>query len=421
MLSISRRKLGELICSYIIIFPAIIDWFHGYLEVNFNITFLSSAYRLSIIVMMAVFVSVKPDKHSLILLLSYILFAVTELFLWSTFTNVQLPLEMKTFINATYFIYCFILLAKVAEYFTLSKTYILSALVNYGIITSIIVIISLVFDIGIPTYSNQSGQVYGFGTQSYYIAGNVLGLTIAVSQLVAVYKFIQKVTLINFIKTTVIFIGGFSVGSRTGMVISALIYLSLIIYMIFLLRRHYFIRGVLSAVFIPFSIFIGLKAYEVISQYSRMIEKLNTLLSGNIRGQHAKGAVDFLAIRSDFLNVFGESYDRYIHSFVEFTPKQGKITATAEQDLLDVLGAYGIFGAIFLFLPYIICLIYLIIRYIRHGHQFYLFIFGCVLMLLGHSIIAGHVIFSSKASQFASIFMTLALLYNSRDDYYLKR
>ena len=59
--------------------------------------------------------------------------------------------------------------------------WVLRQIVTYGRIAAIIVVVSLLLDIGVPTYYSSVSGTYGFGTQSYYLAGNVLGLSLVVS------------------------------------------------------------------------------------------------------------------------------------------------------------------------------------------------------------------------------------------------
>lgn len=419
--SINHEPLVKAICIYIIVLPSIFDWAHGYFAINMGITITSSLYRLSIIVLLLFYIIQRPDFRTFLYVSLYLLLFLGLIFIWLIHSSIVFTQEVATLINVTFFLYCYTLLAKISDMYGLSRSYILKMIVLYGLLTSMILLFSLVFDVGIPTYSNKVGDVYGFGTQSYYIAGNVVGLSLAVSLLVAIYIYIETKRLTELLIAIIILMGSFSIGSITGMLISLIIFIGFLLYLTFFMSGHYLLRLVLLVIFIPSIIYTGVYAYEIISNYSRMQDKYETLVTGSVREEHAMGASDYLNHRQNTLsNLVGVGYSSYILQLPRFSPKQGRVSATSEKDLLDVLGAYGYIGLI-LFIPYIYCLLISINKYLLKRDIFHLMVFGCLLMLLAHSIIAGHVIFSTKSSQFASIFMVLALLTHAEKDQLIRR
>jgi len=404
-----RLNYPRLIAVYIIVLPSLIDLLHGFLDTKFGFGLVSSAYRASIILMALLIFFFQLKISNCISLISLFIIYLSALFFWYVTGNVHLFTEISTFVNISLVfvvIYIFFWLLKNTS---LTTDFIYACIVKYGLYTSIILVVSLIFGIGEATYSNSAGDVYGFGTQSFYIAGNVLGLSLVLSQLTAGYLYFKTSENKYFFYFILIFAGAFSIGSRTGMAVSSLLLGVFLVSVLFNGKSSMVLRVSVLALALPASVLVGYKAYEVVTKYPRMVEKVEMLITANIRAEHGDAVKSYLDERALSHNLYGEGYSSYIKNLAAYSPKQRE-TATAEQDLYDAIGVYGLVISILLFMPYLISLIASGASFLFGKNQKLTsaFLFASVLMILGHSIIAGHVVFSSKMAQFAAIFIALS-------------
>ncbi|MDH3511604.1 MAG: O-antigen ligase family protein [Gammaproteobacteria bacterium] len=407
--ALNKQKIGQCLVWLIIVGPAFIDWAHGFLATEFDIDILASAYRMLLILAGLLLLITKPRWSIIVATMIYFAFLLFEFTSWSMFSRIYILDELVSSLSLFLFIFCYILISFTVRYLNVSYEFIIDQVLSYGKITSVIIVLSLIFQIGIPTYSSSAGVIYGFGTQSYYIAANVLGLSLVVSLAAAVYRFVKDFRPRFFFDALLIFAGAFCVGSRTGMLVSVILLAAAVLYFIFFSSGRMRYRLALSVIFIPLFVYGGFKTYEMVSQHSRMLMKLEALYSGEIRGEHASSARDYLATQDLASRVAGDSYQVYTRRFAQYSPKKRVETATAEQDPLDIIGAYGIVGLVLLYLPYAMGILISGLNWILTRQPHYPIACISLMLFLGHSVIAGHVLMSSKATQFASIFIVLAL------------
>lgn len=403
------QRIGRFIVWLFIVGPAIVDWAHGFLLYEAGIDILASLYRLGILVVGLVFLLLRPTWTMLFVVLAYLLYIVGAYLTWSATSQLQLAAELRSTVNIVFLPMCYMILSFATRYLGVSTDYIIRQVLIYGRLTAIIVVLSLLFDIGVPTYSTSAGAIFGFGSQSYYVAGNVLGLTLVVSLAVALHLLIRQFTFRHLLDVSIIYAGAFSVGSRTGMIISSMLLATFLLYFIFLQSGHHKQRFAVAIVIVPLLAYGGLKTYELISQYSRMLSKVEAVLAGEIRSEHASTAWQYVAAKRLVNRIGGSSFEEHTKEFAYYSPKKGVISATAETDPVDVIGAYGLIGLVVLYLPYLLGVSRAAIRYMRTSDFASLISVTALILLIGHSIIAGHVLFSSKSIQFACIFIFLAL------------
>ena len=408
-LQISTQKLGQWLVWLVIVGPAIFDWLHGLLVTELGIGVMASMYRASIMALGLVLLFFRPRWPIVLMMLFYLAFLVFEFFTWSAYSQVYVGAELISSANILFLPLCYILLSFTIRYMGVSREYFIQQVIVYGKITAAVVVVSLVFGIGIPTYLSSAGILYGFGTQSYYVAGNVLGLTMVVPLAISLYRLVKDFNRQFFFDSLLIFAGAFCVGSRTGMAISLLLMALAVFYFILLASGQYRYRAAVAIFFVPLLIFGAIKSYELISQYSRMASKLELLLEGQVRNEHSESAWRYLETKRKANKMTGSSYQVYIREFANFTPKRWAPTATAETDPVDVIGAYGLVGLIVLYFPYAFCIFISGLNALLYRSPIAMMSFISLSMLAGHSVFAGHVLFSSKTTQFASIFLVLAL------------
>ena len=110
----------------------------------------------------------------------------------------------------------------------------------------------------------------------------------------------------------------------------------------------------------------------------------------------------YVGSRNAVQTAIGSSFVEHTRRFAQFTPKRDVVAATAETDPVDVIGAYGVIGLTALYLPYALGLIVGLYAAIRYRSAAAVAAVVALSLLVGHSIIAGHVLFSSKSTQLAA-------------------
>lgn len=411
--------LNIFILFFIVAFPAVLDFVHGYLDVEKNVVVLSSLYRGAIFFfMLSYLIKLRAGLLSLTfsLFLSVFLFGA---FFWAINDGFNLARELSSLVSLLYFLVsilffrCFFIEAKI------DIEYAFSFLRLYGVLTGVVLVLSLVFGIGIPTYSTPDGVVYGFGTESYYSAGNVVGITLICALISSIYLFIQQSNFKSFFLLFVIYAGLISIGTRTGIAISSILVFLFLAYFFFLHKGFLRFRIIVFILVVPVLMFAGFKIYEFSKNYETMTTKFSQLATGNVRGVHKSTVEEYLSDRTLSETIMGEGYSVYTENYIRYSPKKGEL-AVAEQDVHDVLGAYGLLGVLLIFGFMIsVFLMAIITFYYRSSTQ----LFFCIVLLtaiLGHSVLAGHVVFSTKSNQFAALVIALTLCVITKKLHYFR-
>lgn len=272
--TIKKSSLGKLILLYLIILPTFIDWINGFLMINYNIQIISRAYRASIFLIFVAVLYFHTKKTFLFSFYTLITYLFLELAIWVVFSNINIISGFSLIFNWLLFGACGYCTFIVIKYIRINRKFVIEAIIYYGTITSIIIIVSLIFDIGVSTYATKSGITYGFGTQSYYLAGNFLGLSLVVALYFACLRFYFNSNSKNLICIIIIFLGSFSIGTRTGMIVSTLLLISFLFLYVFIYGKKLAYRLIIAIIIIPIIIFSAVKMTGYIMQYSNMQKRL---------------------------------------------------------------------------------------------------------------------------------------------------
>ncbi|WP_146162730.1 O-antigen ligase family protein [Vibrio splendidus] len=246
------------------------------------------------------------------------------------------------------------------------------------LVLSLCLIFSTITGIGNSTYG------WGFGTKSFFSSGNGLGLYLGIGTTILIgikrhffSKLSFKIILICSISVALI-------GTKT-----ALIFCIVNLFLLFWTTRYrVFIFICLLAV-------LSFAMSSIIDVINVIFEVITARLSNseNIISYFGSGRIEYVVTAFDnfwegdgnvFRLLFGSGALISFHSTVQ-TPFYDIL----ETDLFDLMFMYGLFSVFFyLGLSLAIC-----VKLIRYPIFFLAF-----LLLLGHSIIAGHVIFNGMSS-----------------------
>lgn len=406
---ICRHQVGRSFLWILIVAPAIVDWLHGFAVAHFGISVIASTYRLALLALAFGLLIFRPTWVSIWLNLVYALYVVLALLSWSMVSQIYLAEEIPRVANVLFLPACIVILEFSARRLQITEQDIINQLVTYGTITAAIVVLSLILGIGEPTYYKPLTGVYGFGTQSYYIEGNVLGLTLVVSLAVALCRLAETISMKHAIIAGTIFAGAFCVGSRTGLIVSTLLVLAALLFLLVFTSGQIFRRLALAAAIVPLLAYGLVTSYGVISEYSHMTERFQELAVGQVRGEHSAAAWRMVSAKPAVKRITGESFAVHLRQYAFHTPKKGVDSAAAESDPVDTIGAYGYIGLVIMYLPYAIGFSYAALQAVVTRRRIFVVASIGLALFIGHSILAGHVLFSSKSTQLASVFIFLAL------------
>jgi hypothetical protein len=405
----NKRQLGVLALFMLLVFPSIGDWVNGFFSIKYGINIISNAYRMAII-LFSLFLLFHYRANSVFLLLFLLLTFIVLIHMnfMAFFTEPSILDDAKYWLSASFYLFCLIIFHYLLCNNYINIEQIIKALIRYGEIAAIILFTSLIFNIGVPTFYSTTGEVFGFGTQSYYIAGNSLGLVLVVGLALASIRFFKDPSYFKLISIFTIYIGAFCIGSRTGMIISSLIVTISIFIFLFLRKGSYKYKMVIYFFIVPVFVFVGLKSYEIFTKYSHMLAKVEAVLSGNPRGSLADAGSAYINDQSFDTLLIGRGFKNYRKKFAIYSPKISN-SPTSEQDLTDTVGAFGLYGLLILYLPFMFILVVSSILVLVYRTEYSQYSIIGILLLLGHSVLAGHFIFSAMAMQFAGALMSIVI------------
>lgn len=178
--------------------------------------------------------------------------------MWLLFSHINIIDGLSTFFNWLLLFMCGYCVYCIIKYTEVSRNFVIRAVIQFGALISTIIVISLIFNIGIPTYSNTT-SVYGFGTTSYYIATNVIGLLLVVSLWVACMRFYFKSNHKNLFFIILIWVGAFCIGTRTGIIVSTLVAGGFLLSYAFYFGSKKSYRYLIMGILIPILVFAAIK------------------------------------------------------------------------------------------------------------------------------------------------------------------
>lgn len=257
---------------------------------------------------------------------------------------------------------------------------------------SLILVISFIFGIGEYTYMTADGLLYGFGTKSFFVGGNVIGLTQVLISLIFVFLAYEQNKKFYAVLAIMISIGAIFVGNRTGLLLGFIV-LTLALAQL-MLSSLWVTFVALISVISCFALFPVMEIFDLIFtnifSYDRIQEKFEQLFSGSARGDLTRETFIYLERNLSMLGNGPIKFMSEISSQIKTWEAQR--FSWTESDLADIVGMWGVFGYML-----ISSFWYMAFRRSFTSHALIsIAVFG---LLVVHSVFAGHVWVHSQVAQ----------------------
>ena len=235
---------------------------------------------------------------------------------------------------------------------------------NYGLVIAVAVIISFVTGYGNHTY----GVDYGFGTKSYFKAGNDLGLTILYASVASSLYIFSHFGWKRVLITLTISLSAILVGSRVALLGIALWVTILMCYIVFIYRPTDSLMRKRLKLYKPMIIsgyilcVVGAIRFLLSVFDSYMLAKYTADAMMSARSLLTAPAEEYISNLQWFEFAFGRGMSSIYHHVAQ---SLGTFSAyrMVEADLHELLGGYGLIGFLVLIFPFVYFMIKAIKRY----------------------------------------------------------
>jgi len=270
-----------------------------------------------------------------------------------------------------------------------------------GVLISALIVLSFLVGFGVSAYGD-----YGFGTKSFFKASNDITLSLLLVLNISLFKFISQNKLIYILISLFILLAVILMGTRAGLIGGIGVLIIYFLFIIILRIGNKVTRKIklLILLFVfSFSSYFASKIFSMINEYTYTMEKYEALLSETPRAKLEKAGGQVLSERSLIQIVIGKGMVPFSMGIERKYPskKEYKYGKPAEQDLMDMIGSYGlVLGTLILFVPWIF-LLKIVNRVITKKISIELaFLFLSIIIFIAHSYLAGHAINSPTVSIF---------------------
>lgn len=258
--------------------------------------------------------------------------------------------EIDSFVRIAYFYLVFSFFIYYRKSLCNIKT--ISIISNYGLLIALAIIISFFTGLG----NNSYGEDYGFGTKSYFVAGNDLGITLVFCCVTASLKFFVELNLKDFMIFVLMVFSCLLLGTRVGLGGSVIWFVLSLGYLIFYYNNpsHKRKKWVYVVTIVPV---MAILCYEmgvfIFSFYDDfMMERLSLEGLSSARGNLIEYATHYILGLSIIPLIFGAGISP-LYYFVGRSLTGTIILKSVEADVHEILGAYGVLGIILIFTPYV--------------------------------------------------------------------
>ncbi len=334
-----------------ILFPLslLIDLVNGFTQVQMGIQLpIGILYRGAVFLMLVYYL---PGLHSqswkVYLAMLCIMFLLGCVY-WGTGISISYATEVDNFVRIFY------LYLMIALFDVKSKDYptpvLMRTVANYGFVIGCCIIFSFITGWGNFSYNAE----YGFGTKSYFKAGNDLGMVLLFSSCYASFVMFRRMDMVSLLRFAVIIVGCVLVGTRVCIVGAAMVTISAFIYFLVAFRpqgvKRRIRRMVVLVLGVPFliiaSYFFILSVYSMMDDYALnrfSIESISTA-----RDVLTESARSHISSFEGGAYVLGRGcYSLF--SSVAVDVVAGREQRMIEADLYEIIGCYGyLFGGLIL-------------------------------------------------------------------------
>lgn len=348
--------ITKLFWFFIFPFSVIVDFINGYFQQEKgNHLPIGFIYRGLIGVAILVYI-LKKRKITNYLFYSIVIVSLyfLSVFYWIHFTTFDLFVEFSEFFKLFYFLTIFFAIYPNAK--AVDEQKLCNIVSQYGFLIAICIIYSFLSGDGISTYNG-----YGFGTKSYFKAGNDLGLTLLLAAVFSLLSFFYNMSIKKLIVTLCIIIACFLIGSRVGMAGACLLFLSGLFYFIFFYKvkglKNKLLKGGMSLL----CLIVLLKLFYVFADLYRSLDEytLSRLSIDSIVSSRVP-MTDITKVYIDEFNIVevlvGKGTSSLFWTISRYLQKEAEYQCV-EADFYEIVGSFGFFlgGLIICFPCYWVC------------------------------------------------------------------
>lgn len=384
-----------------LIFPIsiIVDLINGFCHHRLGVS-IPIGVLLRSIILFLLFYSIKSIHHTIgksYLMIVFIVYIIC-LFSWVinaqinilTDISVDIGVELNVFVRILYVFLLIIYMCGIND--SLRKD-IEILILNYGFFIGTCITISYITGFG----QNSYGENYGFGTKSFFIAGNDIGITLLYSGIIASIQTFSNFKYKTLIKYIIIIIGCVLIGSRVGMLGAGLLLCISLLYYIFYFHPQTSTAKLYKKLTVFFAIpiasyFVGVAVVELISifdQYTIDRLSLDSILSA--RDNFIENAKEYISSLTGLSWLIGNGRGVYANIIASDLNK-GLELKIAEADYFDIIGSFGFVLGWALLFPFIIFTLQSINQFIKHKNYYNFCIVFVTMSFVFIGYTAGHCI-----------------------------
>lgn len=386
-----RKDIYKKLLWFIFPISIIVDLMNGFMQIQLGEhTPIGLIYRGIILITLFLYVRYLNVGYLLYYILLLLLMFLSGLLVWSFGDNINIISEMYIMSNIFYLIFMVVFFFANKGVININRS--MNFISNYALLISLAVILS--FITGYGNYSYGRDGSYGFGTKSYFKAGNDLSLALSFAGVYSqIYFFKIKSTIFPLLRLLLVNLSLFLVGSRTGMFMGFFMIIFTFLYCFrktnnFRLMKNYHLLFFAVSVMCG-SVVFAKYIYNSLDNYALKRLTVESMVEARIPLiENAKTHIE------DFKGIevfFGKGASSlYKHAALRLRPNAKE--RSIEADLYDIIGCYGyFFGSVILLFP-IIFLCISINNYMSNRCLvnfllcFLFFLFVTIGFLYGHAI-----------------------------------
>lgn len=401
----------------------IIDLINGYLQLAKGIQFpIGQFFRIILLLMLIYSIRIINKKNSYneyvkIWIVSWLIcFSFWIISSAYGFQYFSLAIEINDMLRILYLWICILFFLSYKDSF--NSLLILNAISNYGFIIASCIIISFITGFGHYSY----GEDYGFGTKSWFIAGNDLGTTLIMCILTSSILIIRNLSIFNLIRFGFTIVGSVLIGSRVGIIGSMLILVYWSLYYLIVYRpdsrnRKPYIISIIF--FIPIliyaiSIFVEF-IYSSLDAYA--LARLSLEGIGSARESLSDYASEYIKTFSGLSIFIGRGvsalYFHIAHMGGFYTDYKA-----AEVDIFDTIGSFGFLFGLYTIAPFFWWVIKSFKVYVRSRSYITSSIFLLCILFIGIGILSGHCIKNTMVAPIYAFYISLLYKINENLDHF---
>lgn len=403
-----KINLGSILLSFIFKFSIFVDLINGYFQLVKGASFpIASMLRLFIIALLIYFVfNQGKTKETKYIIVTTILFCLCFVYWAINNGDIDIFIEADAFIRI---MYLFLLIVYMQSIYLHKSNLIESLIVNYGFIIALCILFSFFTGIGHYSY----GENYGFGTKSFFTAGNDVSIALLFASIVGSKRLFSHFCLFTLLKYCTMCLGSILIGTRTGIIGTCIISILSLLYYIFVFspkkKSHILIKRVTIVSFVPIIIYASVKVLEFIwlafDQYAKDRFSFEVIFSA--RDHLTACAQKYIDSLSGLSWLFGNGRYEYSRNVARYL-HLGMTEKIAEADFHDIVGSYGYFLGFILLLPIIYMTSYSLSYFLKDKSfsSFLTLVAAMLFLYIGYS--AGHCIANVMLAPIYSFLFAMA-------------